>query len=285
MSSIAVLITCHNRKVKTLLCLQSLFSQKGIGDFYDIEVFLVDDGCTDGTPEAIRQNFPQVTIIKGNGELYWNSGMHLAWKMAAKTQDFDYYLWLNDDTYLYDSAIKSLLLIKYPNDIVSGTTQSQINLNATYGGYTSKPHQLILPNGYYQLCDYSNGNCVLIPKNVFKKTGNLDPVFTHAFGDFDYSLRAQLFGFKVYVSPEFIGICEAHDFIYPWQSSSNNLACRLRNLYSKSSGCNPFELYIFEKRHFGFFLAIIRVISTYFRVFFPNFFYENNWPKTLIKFK
>jgi GT2 family glycosyltransferase len=89
-SSIAVLITCYNRKEKTMQCLRALFDQNGLGNEFNIEVFLVDDGCKDGTVEVIIQDFPQVTIIQGNGNLYWNRGMYLSWKIAVKTKDYDY---------------------------------------------------------------------------------------------------------------------------------------------------------------------------------------------------
>ena len=63
MKNIAILITCHNRKEKTIQCLEALFFQNGLGEQFNIEVFLVDDGCTDGTPEAISQNFQLVNNI------------------------------------------------------------------------------------------------------------------------------------------------------------------------------------------------------------------------------
>jgi GT2 family glycosyltransferase len=216
MNSIAVLITCHNRKEKTTYCIQSLLDQSGLGHDYSIELFLVDDGCTDNTSEAIRSRFPEVNIIQGNGNLYWNRGMLLAWDTASSSNNYDYYLWLNDDTFLYDNAILTLLQCKYPNSIVTGTTQSQINYNPTYGGYLTKSKNLISPNGSYQQCDYSNGNCVLVPKYVYEKVGNLDPIFHHALGDFDYSLRARKMGIEIYVAPHFIGFCESHETNPNW---------------------------------------------------------------------
>lgn len=83
MKLIAVLLTVHNRKEKTLCCLQNLFKQK-IPNGYQIEVYLTDDGCTDGTPEAVHEQFPAVHIIKGDGSLFWNRGMYTAWDTAGK---------------------------------------------------------------------------------------------------------------------------------------------------------------------------------------------------------
>jgi GT2 family glycosyltransferase len=78
---IAVLITCHNRRDKTLKCFEALYKQESIEDLR-LQVYLVDDGCTDGTAEAIIAEFPETRILKGSGSLYWCGGMRLAWEEA-----------------------------------------------------------------------------------------------------------------------------------------------------------------------------------------------------------
>ena len=80
---IAVLLACHNRKDKTISCLNSLFNANLFLN-YSLEVYLVDDCSTDGTSEAVTNFFPNVNIIRGNGNLYWNQGMRLAWKTSVK---------------------------------------------------------------------------------------------------------------------------------------------------------------------------------------------------------
>ena len=51
---IATLLTCHNRKEKTLKCLNSITAQHIPKQVGKIDVFLVDDGSTDGTSEAVK---------------------------------------------------------------------------------------------------------------------------------------------------------------------------------------------------------------------------------------
>lgn len=269
MNLIAVLLSCHNRKQKTLKCLKFLNDQVGIDTEYKIEIFLVDDGSTDGTAEAISLDFPQVNIIKGNGELYWNRGMHLAWETAAAYKDFDYYLWLNDDTFLFKNTLENLFSKTFATSIVCGATKSSILNNATYGGISNKNNKLLIPNGSYQNADYCNGNCVLIPSNVYKKLGNLDPIFQHALGDFDYSLRARKQGIEIKVAPDFIGYCEIHDFTPKWRSKSLNVLNRLNNLYNPLSGCYPTEYFVFDKRHNGLFTACLHYFTIHIRCLFP----------------
>lgn len=266
---IAVLLTCYNRKEKTLSCLQALFAQEDFEVNFVIEVFLVDDGSTDGTITAVLAQFPNVNVIKGNGNLYWNRGMHLAWLTADKKKDYDYYLWLNDDTFLYKNAIKVLFDNSLANSIVCGTTQGTNVKTVTYGGYLSNPYKKIVPDGTFQKCDYFNGNCVLISKNVFELIGNLDPIFHHAVGDFDYGLRAIKKGVTLYVAPDFVGICESHDFIPKWRSPSESVITRLKSLYMPNSGCYPPQFFIFDKRHHGVLKACLHYFTIHLRALFP----------------
>ena len=105
-TQLAVLITCYNRRQSTLSCLEALYNQS-VEDV-KLDVYLVDDGCTDGTGEAVRSRFPEVRVVAGDGNLYWCGGMRVAFSEAMKG-DYDYYFWLNDDTVLLPGALQGLL--------------------------------------------------------------------------------------------------------------------------------------------------------------------------------
>ena len=147
---IAVLYTCFNRKVKTLASLQSVFDaaeayNKINVNKLDIEVFLTDDGCTDGTPEAVCELFVEknVHILKGTGNLFWTRGMCLAWEEARKRHsEWDYYLLMNDDTTMNSYGFVELLnaqkycVKQYRQEgVISGITCSTTDPTViTYGG-------------------------------------------------------------------------------------------------------------------------------------------------------
>lgn len=267
MNEIAVLITCHNRKAKTLACLEALY-QNELPEGYSFDVFLVDDGSTDGTGEAVRANYPTVTVIQGNGNLYWNRGMHLAWETAAKTKEYDFYLWLNDDTLLKKNAL-SMLLKGDRKDITIGTTINEKVNQLTYGGF-DKENRLIEPEAdKFTICDYFNGNIVLIPRRVFEKVGFNDNRFHHALGDFDYGLRARKAGFELMVAPGILGYCEAHDRAPKWRNTELPVFKRLIELY-KPLGNNPFEFFVFDYRHNGLFNAIMHFFSIHLRTIYPS---------------
>ncbi|MGD9930766.1 MAG: glycosyltransferase family 2 protein [Mangrovibacterium sp.] len=268
---IAVLLTCHNRKEKTLACLNSL-SESTISGDNQFDIFLVDDGSTDGTREAISDKYPDITIIQGDGNLYWNRGMHLAWEKAIKEDDFDFYLWLNDDTILFKHALKKALKISEKENHKSIVVGATCNINktiTTYGGWSHG--KLITTNSIKQYCDFFNGNFVLVPISAFRVLGNLDYRYRHTHGDFDYGYRAKKKGIKSILIPEFIGICER---------DKNTLMCfdpevpfskRLKLFYSPL-GKNPFEFFYFNNKHRGTIPALRIFVSNHFRVLFPSLF-------------
>jgi GT2 family glycosyltransferase len=236
-----------------------------------LDVYLVDDGSTDGTTEAVKRDFPSVKIIAGDGNLYWNRGMYVAWEAAANTKTYDYFLWLNDDTNLFTNAVQ--LVLDAANSlnssaIVCGATCSSSTKEVTYSGKIKG--KSLVPNGNLQACEIINGNFVLVPYKIFDKIGNLDWTFRHAIGDFDYGLRAQKAGFDVFVASEYVGTCETNPTLPKWCLKSTPLLSRFKLLYSPLGSAEPIPFFIYEKRHFGVALAIKHFLTIHFRVLFPQ---------------
>lgn len=274
MNKIAILITCHNRREKTLGCLQSLF-QCQIPDNFMFEIFLVDDGSTDGTANLVTEKFPKVNIIQGNGNLFWNRGMHLAWSCASKIK-YDFYLWLNDDTFLKFNALIILLndsKLMNNQSIICGICQSKKTGEISYGGFEKSTHKIICPNGQPQQCSFFNGNVVLIPKIIFELIGNLDPVFQHGFGDFDYGLRAIKKNISSWVTSEIIGFCEDNE-VPKWRNPKYSFLNRLMNFYTPL-GMPPFQHFIYARRHWGLYKAVKDFFSQHMRLIFPSLWINN----------
>lgn len=267
--SIAVLMTVHNRKKQTLACLDNL-SKQIIPDKYNYDVWLTDDGCSDGTRETVQLNYPDVHILDGDGNLYWNRGMLRAWEAAANYKRYDYYLWLNDDTDLYVFAIRKLLEVSAEHEDkcnIVGSCQFEDHSEVSYGGY--KDGKIVTPNGVSVMVDYFNGNIVLIPDYVFRKIGNLDPYFSHGHGDTDYGLRARENGIKNYVVGYYLGECDRHDKQKKCWDPNIKLYDRLKSLYSPT-GYPPKESFYYERKHKGLISALFHVVTLYIRTFFPK---------------
>ncbi len=269
---IAVLLTVHNRKDTTLACLKRLFLNQCEGS--EMNVYLVDDGSTDGTSEAVEKQYPNVRIIKGNGNLFWCRGMVEAWKNAAKDAP-DFYLWLNDDTMLYDSAV-GVVMSSYSkvdsNSIIAGAIVSSDGETVSYGGKVD--NILVEPNGTLQELDKINGNFVLVPKQVYQQIGMLDSHFHHAYGDWEYGIRLKKNGGKLYLTPSFVGVCNRHDKLPKCYDCEFGLIQRFKHLYSPVGPC-PSSAFYYDFKCRGLVKAVLNYSYMNIRCALPYF-----WSKT-----
>lgn len=242
---VAAILTCFNRRVKTQKCLESLFQI-----LPDCDVFITDDGSTDGTGEMIHQFFPKVHVIPGPGNLFWSRGMFTAWKEAVKG-NYDYYLWLNDDIELYLDFFEELMAcnqLEGNNSIITGLVENFEKTEILYGG-SDENKNLIQANNLPQKVTHMNGNVVLIPQNVVNTIGIMDPKLHHDLGDVDYGLTAIEHGFGVYTTRKPIAAGYKNDFcrVRKWGVS---LKQRLKKLNSPL-GSPPAINFYFRKKHFG----------------------------------
>lgn len=217
---IAVLIAAHNRRYTTLRALRSLTEQWP--QAHQLQVVLVDDGSTDGTSDAVRNEFPGVRIVAADGDLFWCKAMALAWETAAELGGFDAVMWLNDDVVLDTSAIDQLLPVVIERSgperpaIVVGATRHPDGGATTYGGLrlTSSwhpgKHELVDPNGMLQAIDTFHGNVVVVPAPVEARIGRISNRFVHGTGDTEYGLRARRAGIDIVLLADHVGTCPSH---------------------------------------------------------------------------
>lgn len=258
---VAVLITCHNRREVTLKCLQGLRSQSDI-ECVTIDIYLVDDGSTDGTAAAVHEHFSDVKIVEGSGKLYWTGGMRLAMDVAKKHEP-DFYLWLNDDTRLYPDAIARLLAAFAELDvdsefppIIVGSLRDPDTGKLTYGGSrrTSRWHPLrfsrIPPSSTPKACDVFNGNLVLFDRAVVNVIGNLHPRLVHVAGDYEYGLRARKAGFELWVAPDYFGYCSRNTPSESWLNPEATLSDQYRRLIGAKEQ-PPIPRLVYYRAHGG----------------------------------
>jgi len=266
---VAVLLTCFNRKEKTRKCLEILFSQQNPKDV-EFDAFVCDDNSSDGTAGMIASNFPQVTVTSGSGKLFWGLGMRAAWVLASKSGEFDYYLWLNDDTFLFpDTLVRLFDEYERINKIaiLTAACKKPQTEEFSYGGFNDDG--VVLPNGSLQKVKYINGNLVLIPKEIVNKIGFNSPKYTHYLGDYDYGLRAQKAGYDCYTTSTYLAECDVNDFIY-WGSASLDFLQRWEQAHAvKGLALN--EHITYQIYHNGRWVGAKLWVSCYLKIFWPRF--------------
>ncbi len=262
MKNIAILIASYNRKKKTIACLDSLFIAS-IDKKFSIDVYLVDDGSTDGTSFEVHKKYPKINIIKSKGNLFWAGGMRLAWKTALKSGNYDAFLLLNDDVKLIPNFFENIInthkysLEKYGfGGVYTCSTIDDKTEEISYGGMKIKKlffkvnYKKVIPSNKPINCNMANANILFVTKNVVDKIGILDPIFIHGEADYDYSLLANENKIPVLVCPNIGGYCE-NDHGNNWVAKGSTFSKRLDYLYSPKGLAYKEHLY-FVKKHYPF---------------------------------
>lgn len=277
---IAVLLTCHNRKSKTLESLKSLYEIER--EKIDFDVYLTDDNSSDGTKEAVLKEFEgrNIVIVEGDGSLYWAGGMRAAWNEAMKKGRYDGYLLINDDTVLLNNLFGELLLTdKYAKEnfgksgIYIGSTKDKQTNKITYGGavfdnrFLAKSHKL-LPSGLPQECELGNANIMYVSKSVVEKIGILHSGFTHGAADFDYTLSAVKHKIPVLITPGYCGICENDHPNKSEKFRKKNIKERRRFLYAPTGLAFRDQMH-YMKRNFPYRVPFVYIAAWMKVLFLP----------------
>lgn len=267
-------MTCHNRREKTDKCLESLFRI-----LPDCEVYVTDDGSKDGTAAMVHEKYPHAIVIPGDGNLFWSRGMYVAWKEAIK-QDYDFYLWLNDDIELYPFFFKELMdCCNYGGGtcIITGLIEDFDHTRILYGG-TNAQKQLLEGNGQPQEVTNMNGNVLLIPRAVVRQIGIMDPRLHHDLGDVDYGLTAREQGIKVYTTRRAVAAGYENNFcrVRKW---GVNIIQRMKRLHSPL-GSPPAINFYFRRKHYGILNATAYYIYIYLLNILPDNIVEIIWGET-----
>lgn len=231
---IEIITPVHNRRDITLQCLKSLsrINQKGI----ETHIIIVDDGSTDGTSEAIAENYPQVEIVKGDGNLWFSAGTNRGIEAALKHNP-DYILTINDDAvfdenflqYLIEcaennprSVVGSLLLLW---DMPHKIFQVSPKWHTWSGGFRHWVQQTVwtVPKKAWEV-ELIVGNCVLFPVEAIRDCGLLNEKRFPHFGDAEYTPRMRRKGWRLLIEPRSRVFCQP-----------NNLPPRIREMSLKKA--------------------------------------------------
>ncbi|MCP4310815.1 MAG: glycosyltransferase family 2 protein [Bacteroidetes bacterium] len=219
MSKISFVIPVFNRLENNKQCLRDLDKHSESRFFKENEVVIifVDDGSTDGTGEWIRANYPDVVVLRGDGNLWYSGSLNMGMKYALEELNTDFIqIWENDivmgenyfdhtqdilDQWDGNSLIASKLYYQNNPDIVFSVGgvfnprtghKGLIGRNQKDGPEYAEPREV----------EWFSGQQGLIHKDVIEKVGYLDDKnFPQYHADVDYSLRVRKAGFKVMIYP------------------------------------------------------------------------------------
>lgn len=226
---VALVIPVHNRRNTTLQGLSSLHRIQRTG--LDVHIFVVDDGSTDGTSQAIESEYPDVTVLFGDGSLHYAGGTNRGIE-AALDWGSDFIVTMNDDSIFHEeflvrlvetardnkrSVVGSLLLLW---DNPHMTFQIDPKWSVWQGGWVF-PRDLSAFSGRSApfKVECLVGNCVLFPAAAIRENGMLDEKnFPAGWGDAQFAMRLRKAGWQLLIDPRSKVWCEPNTYPKPLHS-------------------------------------------------------------------
>jgi len=208
---VGIVIINFNQEKDTTACLSSLREI----DHPNYEIVLVDNASKGNSADRIKQNFPEITLIKNSENLGFAEGNNVGIRYLLK-KNIDYVLLLNNDTVVDKKFLTELVdcLEAYPGAGMAGPK--------IY--YMHRPDVIWFAGGdfralsgrtfHYGLGQKDRGQfdkvreigfvtgCALLAKRcVIEKVGMLDPDYFFSYEDVDWSLRAAKKHYKLIYVP------------------------------------------------------------------------------------
>ncbi|HSI13298.1 MAG TPA: glycosyltransferase [Chthoniobacter sp.] len=217
--TISAILVNYNTRDMTLECLRSLWSE--VGDI-PAEVIVVDNASTDGSAEAIAQEFPDVKLIRNERNAGFAAGNNLAFRVARGR----FFLIINTDAFLKPGALSHLLDFCERNPKVGFAGPRLLNRDGSLQHSCFRfpsPLQCWLENlwvplffrdhpvlGDYYRWDYASerevdfvsGACILARREVYEEVGGLDERFFMYQEETDWQRRAWSAGWRVCFTPD-----------------------------------------------------------------------------------
>lgn len=204
-ATVFCVIPVHNRLDITRACIGYLSAQ----DYPALQIVIVDDGSTDGTREYLADCGQQnLTMLDGNGELWWGGAMHMGIAYVANVADEkDYLLMLNDDVRVEPDYVSTMVAesVAHENAVV-GSAQREEGTGALLGcgcqiDYLSMRILPVIDQIPARGVDALPGRGALFPMSAIFRAGNINlKAFPHYLGDLEYSARIRELGWEIFIS-------------------------------------------------------------------------------------
>lgn len=246
MAEISIILVNYNDRPHLEDCLRSIKTE---GETIDLEVIVVDNASTDGSPALVQQRFPWVRLVRNPKNLGFsranNKGFHVS--------SGDFVLFLNTDTTFFSGALTTLRdkMKKDPEIGAAGPilVNKEKKCQVSFGGKRGYFHEAVLKlflNRIYQRrigrlrtvkeVDWVSGACLFVRRKAFEEAGQFDERFFLYYEDIDLCFRIKNCGWKIVLLPQ------AHIF-HEGGASTSSLSLKSRYHYRES------QIYFYEKHN------------------------------------
>ncbi len=221
-AELTVIVVTWNLRDLTLRCLETLFENT---PKLNMRVIVADNGSEDGSADVIAERFPQVDLIRNEGDF----GFARANNEAIERVNGEWVLLLNPDTEVHPRAINNLLAFskQHPEAGVTGgrTVFRDGSLNPASGWnkitawslfcYLSGLTIVFRRSSFFnpeaiggwkrdtvRHVDVVQGSFFMLPTALWKKLGGFDRRYFMYGEEVDMCLRAAAMGYRPMITPD-----------------------------------------------------------------------------------
>jgi len=228
---VAVIVLNWNRRADTLRCLAAL----DVVSEPPIDVFMVDNGSSDGSEAGVRTTFPKVRVVQNGANLGFAEGNNVAIRMALEA-GYPWIMLLNNDTTVAPDAISELLRPLQDDPAVGISSGAIVYMDApdtvwSAGGHVDRRRGRVttdwldqpltaLPDATY-LVDHVTGCAMLVRAEAIRDAGVLDPRFFMYYEETEWCARISRARYRVVVNPKAV---IRHDIQPDVQLGSSSIA-------------------------------------------------------------
>ena len=277
---IAIIIPIYNKLEYTKKGLSKLIKALTIASSaYNYKIIIADDGSTDGSAEWIQENYPDVFILHGDGNLWWSGAINVGVKHAIEKLKAAYVILWNNDIYPGKNYFSKLsdILNKYDRNTIIGSKIYLMEPDTVvwhYGGYFNPVTGTMDMIGRFKqdsdllnrekiAVDWVTGMGTIIPAEIIKNIGYWDESnFPQYFGDMDFTLRAKKKGYKIFVDPK---LKIWNDFNSTGLQHNGKLRFFIKSFSDDRSLYNLKRNFLFYRKHGKNFLCYIALMKKYLR--------------------
>ena len=216
MTSPIIFIICgvHNGLEYTKKLLKCLKQQT----YIRTKIIIIDDDSTDGTSLYLTKNYPDIMVLKGDGNLWWTGAIYWGVEEVFKyAKSNDFVLTVNNDCVFDKAFIKTLVDVSQANQrAIVGSLVLDINKRdiiwdggikinwkkaTVYGKRLKNITEIPARKTMDKDIDTLTTKGTLYPVEVFNKIGNFDKIhLPHYLSDYEFACRAKQAGFPLVLS-------------------------------------------------------------------------------------
>ena len=183
------------------------------------DLFIVDNGSTDGSIEYIKKNYPEAIFIESKENLGFGKANNIGLRQAAKN-NYEYVYLLNQDAWIEPDTFEKLIKVSENNPDYGILSPLQVNKEKTR---LDKNFSHWIPSSMSSdlCCDqelkdvyetkFTMAAHWFIPVDKLKVVGGFSPAFRHYGEDNNLIDRMRFRDYKIGIVPDTMGVHDRED--------------------------------------------------------------------------